>query len=99
MVNVLAYVHQASPADAGARAWILDVGLTPAAFSWGPRWPRRCSCTAACCTWVATCRTSGFGDNVEDRVGHGRFLVFYLLCGTAAAPRAQTWTNPDSPIP
>ncbi len=22
-----------------------------------------------------------FGDNVEDRVGHGRFIVFYLLCG------------------
>ena len=26
-----------------------------------------------------------FGDNVEDRMGHGRFLVFYLLCGVAAA--------------
>src|SRR5436305_6138319 len=26
-----------------------------------------------------------FGDNVEDRVGHGRFIVFYLLCGIAAA--------------
>lgn len=22
-----------------------------------------------------------FGDNVEDRMGHGRYLVFYLLCG------------------
>jgi membrane associated rhomboid family serine protease len=26
-----------------------------------------------------------FGDNVEDRMGHGRYLVFYLLCGIAAA--------------
>src|SRR5436305_14493241 len=26
-----------------------------------------------------------FGDNVEDRLGHGRFRVFYLLCGIAAA--------------
>src|SRR5216117_2681203 len=26
-----------------------------------------------------------FGDNVEDNVGHGRFIVFYLLCGFAAA--------------
>jgi membrane associated rhomboid family serine protease len=25
-----------------------------------------------------------FGDNVEDRFGHGLFLVFYLLCGLAA---------------
>jgi membrane associated rhomboid family serine protease len=26
-----------------------------------------------------------FGDNVEDRLGHGRYVVFYLLCGFAAA--------------
>lgn len=39
-----------------------------------------------------------FGDNVEDRVGHGRFLAFYLLCGAAAAV-AQTATNPTSAIP
>ena len=25
-----------------------------------------------------------FGDNVEDRLGHGQFLVFYLVCGTLA---------------
>jgi len=25
-----------------------------------------------------------FGDNVEDRLGHLRYLVFYLLCGLAA---------------
>jgi len=26
-----------------------------------------------------------FGDNVEDRLGSGRYLVFYLLCGIVAA--------------
>lgn len=25
-----------------------------------------------------------FGDNIEDKLGHGRYLVFYLLCGLAA---------------
>jgi membrane associated rhomboid family serine protease len=39
-----------------------------------------------------------FGDNVEDSMGHGRYLVFYLLCGTAAA-LAQALVNPDSTIP
>jgi membrane associated rhomboid family serine protease len=39
-----------------------------------------------------------FGDNVEDRMGHGRFVVFYLLCGIAAA-LAQTATVPDSVVP
>src|SRR5262249_37769801 len=39
-----------------------------------------------------------FGDNVEDRVGHGRFLVFYLLCGIAAA-LAQIAMDPTSVVP
>ena len=39
-----------------------------------------------------------FGDNVEDRMGHGRFLVFYLLCGGLAA-LAQTMVSPDSFVP
>ncbi len=39
-----------------------------------------------------------FGDNVEDRLGHGRFLAFYLTCGVAAA-LAQTALDPSSPVP
>jgi membrane associated rhomboid family serine protease len=39
-----------------------------------------------------------FGDNVEDRVGHGRFIVFYLLCGSAAA-LGQVLVDPSSTLP
>ena len=39
-----------------------------------------------------------FGDNVEDRVGHGRFIVFYLLCGIAAA-LGQVLIDPGSTLP
>ncbi len=39
-----------------------------------------------------------FGDNVEDALGHGRFLLFYLLCGIAAA-LTHALTNPASTIP
>src|SRR5215510_9500927 len=39
-----------------------------------------------------------FGDNVEDRVGHGRFIIFYLLCGIAAA-LAQVAVDPTSELP
>ena len=39
-----------------------------------------------------------FGDNVEDRLGHVKYLFFYLACGVAA-----TWTqvaiNTDSQVP
>lgn len=39
-----------------------------------------------------------FGDNVEDRMGSGRYLVFYLLSGVAAA-LAHVFFNPLSPLP
>src|SRR5690242_3121473 len=39
-----------------------------------------------------------FGNNVEDAMGHGRFLAFYLLCG-AAAVAAQVLPNPASEVP
>jgi membrane associated rhomboid family serine protease len=39
-----------------------------------------------------------FGDNVEDRLGHVKFIIFYLLCGIAAT-FAQVLVNPDSTIP
>jgi membrane associated rhomboid family serine protease len=39
-----------------------------------------------------------FGPTIEDRMGHGRFLIFYLLCGIAAAV-AQILASPTSSIP
>jgi membrane associated rhomboid family serine protease len=39
-----------------------------------------------------------FGNNVEDSMGRGRYLVFYLVVGLAAAA-AQVLAEPSSPIP
>jgi membrane associated rhomboid family serine protease len=39
-----------------------------------------------------------FGNNIEDNLGHVRFVVFYLLCGVAAAV-AQALPNPASEVP
>jgi membrane associated rhomboid family serine protease len=39
-----------------------------------------------------------FGNNIEDSMGHARFLAFYLLCGLIAAA-AQGLSQPASPIP
>ncbi len=36
-----------------------------------------------------------FGNNVEDRMGRGRFLAFYLICGVAAA-LTQAFVDPSS---
>ncbi len=39
-----------------------------------------------------------FGDNIEDELGHARFLLFYLLSGVVAA-LAQTAIGPGSTVP
>jgi membrane associated rhomboid family serine protease len=39
-----------------------------------------------------------FGDNVEDRMGPVRFVIFYLICGLTAGI-VHGLTNPDSIIP
>lgn len=39
-----------------------------------------------------------FGNNIEDVMGHARFVVFYLLCGTIAA-LSHAVTDPSSQIP
>jgi membrane associated rhomboid family serine protease len=39
-----------------------------------------------------------FGDNVEDRVGHLKFLFFYLLCGLGAGV-VHTVLNAETSIP
>jgi membrane associated rhomboid family serine protease len=39
-----------------------------------------------------------FGNNIEDAMGHGRFIAFYVLCGLAAA-LAQALMEPGTEIP
>ncbi len=39
-----------------------------------------------------------FGNNIEDVLGHGKFVIFYLFCGIIAA-LSHTITNPSSTIP
>lgn len=39
-----------------------------------------------------------FGDNIEDRLGHVRYIVFYFACGVLAT-LAHAFSNPASAIP
>jgi membrane associated rhomboid family serine protease len=39
-----------------------------------------------------------FGDNIEDAMGHLRFIMFYLMCGIFAA-LLHSWMNPASDMP
>jgi membrane associated rhomboid family serine protease len=96
-LNTLVFMYQFSLGEA-IEEFILYFGLIPAAFSW-------VAVLTSMFLHGGLLHFGGnmlylwiFGDNVEDRMGHGRFLVFYLLCGTAAA-LAQTIVNPDSVVP
>ncbi|HKC58123.1 MAG TPA: rhomboid family intramembrane serine protease [Vicinamibacterales bacterium] len=97
VVNVLVFLYELS-LGRGVDAFTLYWGLVPAAFSW-------VTVLTSMFLHGGILHVAGnmlylwiFGDNVEDRMGHGRFLVFYLLCGVAAA-LAQTITAPDSLVP
>ena len=96
-VNVLVFLFELSLGRA-VDTFTLYWGLVPAAFSW-------VTVFTSMFLHGGLLHVAGnmlylwiFGDNVEDRMGHGRFLVFYLLCGVAAA-LAQTITAPDSVVP
>jgi membrane associated rhomboid family serine protease len=98
VINVLVFLFQLSLTDRGQDAFIAAFGLVPAYFSF---------LTVFTSMFVhgGIAHIAGnmlflwiFGDNVEDRLGHGRFLFFYLLCGFVAA-FAQTALNADSVVP
>ena len=97
-INVLVFLFQMSLTERGQEAFVVAFGLVPAYFSF---------VTVFTSMFVhgGLAHIAGnmlflwiFGDNVEDRLGHGRFLFFYLLCGFAAA-FAQTALDADSVVP
>jgi len=97
-LNVLIYLFQLTLTARGQDAFILAFGVVPAYFS-------IVSMFTSMFVHGGLAHLAGnmlflwiFGDNVEDRLGHGRFITFYMLCGTAAA-LAQTALNPDSLVP
>ena len=97
-VNVLVYLFQATLSERTAEAFVYTFAMVPAHFS-------LVDVFTSMFVHAGVAHLAGnllflwiFGDNVEDRLGHGRFAVFYLICGFVAA-FAQTALNPDSLIP
>jgi membrane associated rhomboid family serine protease len=98
VLNVGIYLLQLMLSDQGRDAFLIGFGLVPAYFS-------LLNAFTAMFVHGGLAHLGGnmlflwiFGDNVEDRLGHGRFIAFYLMCGFAAAI-AQTALNPNSLVP
>lgn len=104
--NVAAFLYELSlPGEPAVRAFFAEFALTPAVVM-------QTRDLGAYSTVVTSMFLHGgwlhlignmwflwiFGNNIEDSVGHFRFILFYLLCGAGAAA-AQIAIHPDSTVP
>ena len=97
-LNVLVFVYQWSLGSRDANEFVYTWGLVPADF-------RLVTMVTSMFLHGGFLHVGGnmlymwiFGDNVEDRMGRGRFVAFYLACGFIAA-LTQMFVNPGSTVP
>jgi membrane associated rhomboid family serine protease len=97
-LNAFAFLFEQTLSDRELALFVRVYGVVPASFTWSSvftsmflhgGWMHILGNMLF--LWI-------FGDNVEDRLGHGRFVVFYLLCGMVAA-LAHVMSEPGSLIP
>jgi membrane associated rhomboid family serine protease len=96
--NVLVFLYQWNLGERAGTRFIFDWGLVPSEFTLTTMFSSMFlhggflhAGGNMLYLWI-------FGDNVEDRFGPVRFLLFYLTCGIAAA-LGQTFIDPGSRIP
>lgn len=106
------FLWQLSLGDQGFQAAVVSLGVIPATLVGGQELPTELHRIPAALTAVTSMFLHGgwmhlignmlylwiFGNNIEDAMGHGRFVLFYVLCGVVAA-LAQSIPNLDSTIP
>ena len=105
---VLAFLWQLQAGDAAVYAFgliparLVHGALLPPQLDWAPAWATVFTSMFLHGGWM---HLGGnllylwiFGDNVEDALGRGRFVAFYLLCGVAAA-LVQTVSETTSIVP
>jgi membrane associated rhomboid family serine protease len=113
-LNVLAYLYQMSlgvgEGSGAAEAFVMEFGLIPCRLTGTCRLAG--DLPSPLLTVFSSMFLHGslfhiagnmlylwiFGNNVEDRLGHGRFALFYIASGIAAAA-TQTLAGPDSEVP
>jgi membrane associated rhomboid family serine protease len=97
-LNAVAWLFEISLPHEALNEFLTIYGVVPAYFTW----PTLVTSMFLHGGWFHVVGNMWylwiFGDNVEDRVGHGGFIVFYLLCGIAAA-LGQVAVDPISTLP
>ncbi|HSN70229.1 MAG TPA: rhomboid family intramembrane serine protease [Steroidobacteraceae bacterium] len=109
---VLAFLWQLSLGPRGGERVVYALGVIPAVLFGTRSLPDELALVPAYATVFTSMFLHGgwmhlignmlylwiFGDNVEDSMGHVRYVVFYLVCGVAAV-FAQALPAPDSTVP
>jgi membrane associated rhomboid family serine protease len=97
-VNSVLFVYELLIGRDEASRFIFTFGLTPSGFSWS-------TVLSSLFIHAGWLHIAGnllslwiFGDSVEDRMGHGRFALFYLLTGVIGN-LAHTAANSASNVP
>ena len=98
VTNVVVFLYQLFLPEPLLQAFVARWAVVPAWF-W---WPSLLTSQFLHAGWLHMLANMLylwiFGDNVEDRIGHGRYLLFYLGAG-AAAGVIQILFNPFSSVP
>lgn len=108
----LVFLWQSSLSGRAEQAVVYALGMIPATLTGQAELPASLALVPPAATVVTSMFLHGgwlhlggnllylwiFGNNVEEAMGHGRFLVFYLLCGVGAA-LAQVAPDPASTVP
>jgi len=109
---VLVFLWQLSLGGVGNQQAVYALGAIPAVLLQGAQLPPEIAMVPPTMTIVTSMFLHGgwmhllgnmlylwiFGDNIEDSMGHVRYAIFYLLCGTAAV-FAQALPDSTSEIP
>jgi membrane associated rhomboid family serine protease len=112
IICVLVFLWEFSLGAEGGQRAVYALGVIPAVLLGGAQLPPELALVPPTATIFTSMFMHGgwmhlignmlylwiFGDNVEDSMGHGRYLVFYFLCGIAAV-FAQALPEPNSEIP
>jgi len=97
-LNSVAWLLEISMPHEQLNEFLTVFGVVPAAFAW----PTLITSMFLHGSWMHVIGNMWylwiFGDNVEDRFGHGRFLTFYLMAGIIAA-FGQILIDPNSTLP
>src|SRR5262245_32324537 len=98
VLNAMAWLFEVTLPEDVLRQFLTVYGVVPAFFTW----PTLITSMFLHGSWMHVIGNMWylwiFGDNVEDRLGHGGYIIFYLLCGIIAA-FGQIAVDPTSTLP